>query len=63
MAFDPNLLRVADDLDQDAFEQQAHDGLALLLRRGFGAPERRQILRQLADRGQFGGRRSLLARA
>jgi hypothetical protein len=47
MTLDTNLFRGAEDLDQDPFDEQAHDGLALLLRRGFGAPERGQILRQI----------------
>ena len=63
MTLDTNLFRGVDDLDQHPFDEQAHDGLALGLRRCVGAPERRQILRQIADRGQLGCRGSLLARA
>ncbi len=44
MTLDTNLFRGADHLDQNPFDEQAHDGLALGLRRCVGAPERRQIL-------------------
>src|SRR5271155_3302277 len=59
MAFDAHLFRAPHDLDQDPFEQQARDGLALGSNRGLGSPERRQILRQLADRRDFGRARRL----
>jgi len=59
MAFDANPFRAPDDLDQDPFEQQARDGLALGLCRGLGSPERRQVMRQLADALEFGRARRL----
>jgi len=63
VTLDADFFRGPDDLDQHPFDEQAHDGLALGLRRCVGASERRQILRQIADRGQLGCGRSLLARA
>ena len=59
MAFDANPFRAPHDLDQDPFEQQARDGLALGSRRGLGSPDRRQVVRQLADRREFGRARRL----
>jgi len=53
MAFDADLFRARDDLNHNPFEQQAHNGLPLQLHRGFGLPERRQVMRQFADRREF----------
>lgn len=51
MAFDAHLFAAVDDFDQKPLQQQADDGLALLL--GRSVPDRRQILRQTLDRGDF----------
>jgi hypothetical protein len=64
VAFDPHLLAVvADDLDQNALQQQPDDALALLLGRRVRPPQRGKILGQGADRGEFrrAYRRRLLA--
>ena len=63
MAFDANPFRAAHDLDQHPFEKQSHEGLALGVRRGLGSPQRRQVVRQLADRHKFGRARRLGLRA
>jgi hypothetical protein len=53
MTFDANSFRAADDFDQNPFEQQTNDGLALKLACAFGAPQLRQILRQFTNRREF----------
>jgi hypothetical protein len=51
---DAHLLSSVNDLDQDPLEQEPDNGLALLLGRGLGVPECRQILCQALYRGKLG---------
>ena len=59
MALQANLLAAADHSDDDAFQQQSGDRLALLLGRGLGPPKGGKILGQILDGGQFGRARRL----
>src|SRR5271163_863900 len=59
MALQAELLAAADHSDDDAFQQQSGDRLALLLGRGLGPPKGGKILGQILDGGQFGRARRL----
>jgi hypothetical protein len=61
MAFQADLLRGVDHGQQNALQQQPHDGLTVFAGRCRRLPQSRQIRRQLPDRGEFPWPRRLRA--